>query len=212
MRRFVALAVLFLGVESLAAQSNNALQVQSDDGGSVALRTADGFMNQDSSLTRTWFRINDPDAPARLDRAGVYPRYDDKLNMLWFVPDGTVTLMRGISAIEVRYLLFDVWGQRLATLSETRLADSSNHVDLRPGNKWPALDSEATQLVTVVAFVARVRSADGEVWTFDADRMAQRIESLQLNAAAADLAPDPPRIVSPKIVYWTYSRTQKGAQ
>jgi hypothetical protein len=183
------------------------VQVREEDGGSVAVRTANGFLNQDSSLKRRWVVIDDPNAPVGLNHAGVYPRYDEKEGMQYLVPTGIVSPKETIAAVEVRYVLFDVWGQRLRTLSVTRLIDSSTHIDLRTSSitAWPALETEAVQLVTSVAFVARVRTADGDLWMFDANRISQPMKALGLKIVAVDLAPDEQRMIAPGVIYWTYS-------
>ncbi len=179
--------------EAGAAHRQASVQVREDDGGGVAVRTAGGVLNQDSSLKRRWFVMDDLDAPARLERAGVYPRFEEKENMQYLVPVATVAPKQAISAIEVRYLLFDVWGERLRTLAVTRLADSSTHIDVRGTDPWPALEREATNLLTVVGFVAHVRTAEGQVWTFDADRILSQIAALGMSITAADLTPDEQR-------------------
>jgi len=212
MRRIFAWGTLLLsmGATLALAQTDTNLQVNQYDGGSVALRSATGFLNQDSTLKRTWYVIDDSNSPVRLERAGVTTRLDDKEKIQYFVPIGTLSPKEAISAVEVRYLLFNIWGERLRTLSLTRLADSSTHVDLRVGNDWPALELEASQLVTVVAFVARVRMADGEQWTYDAHDMAARIGALGVSVGASDLSPDEQRIVNPALVYLMYALRQSG--
>lgn len=211
MRPTIVLAVLFLVFQSVVAQSamaqnkgDSPLQVREEDGGSVAVRTANGVRNQDSSLKRTWYVIEDPKAPAVLNHGGVSPRLDDKEMLQYFIAVATVSPRQLISAVEVRYVLFDVWGKHMRTLSLTELADSSTHIDFRGSNKWVALESEASQLLTVVGFVARVRMADGAVWAFDASRMASQVEDLGLNVAPADLIPDEQRIIDPRLIYCTY--------
>ncbi|HUA13937.1 MAG TPA: hypothetical protein VMG31_01465 [Verrucomicrobiae bacterium] len=204
MRYVVTMAVMFLCLESLFAQgkANANLQVHEEDGGSVAVRTANGILNQDSSLKRKWYVIDDLNSPVQLDHAGVFPRLDDKENVQYLAPVGVASPRRSISALEVRYLLFDVWGDRLRTLAVTRLTDSSTHIDLRGSDRWPAFDWEVSRLVVVVAFVARVRTAEGQIWTFDADRILPQIEALGLNVAPEDLAPDERRLPNLGLVYW----------
>jgi hypothetical protein len=213
MRRIFAWGTLLLSMASTLAlgQTDTNLQVNEYDGGSVALRTATGFLNQDSTLKRTWYVIDDTSSPVRLERAGVTIRLDEKERIQYFVPIGTLAPKGAISAVEVRYLLFNIWGERLRTLSLTRLADSSTHIDLRAGNDWPALELEASQLVTVVAFVARVRMADGQQWTYNVHDMAARIESAGLTVSVSDLSADEQRIVNPALVYLMYVLRQSGA-
>jgi hypothetical protein len=207
MRATILLAVLFLVFQSAVAQNKGdaSLQVREEDGGSVAVRTANGVLNQGSSLKRTWYVIDDLKAPASLDHAGVFPRLDEKEKLQYIVPVGIVSPKQATSAVELRYVLFDVWGQRLRTLSVTQLADSSTHIDFRGSNKWVALESEVSQLVTVVSFVARVRTAEGGVWRFDAGRVVPPLQDLGLNVVPADLIPDEQRMISPGLIYWTYS-------
>jgi hypothetical protein len=207
MRGVLAIAVWFAVAASVFAsgQSDRNLEVNQYDGGNVALRTMNGFLNQDSSLKRTWYVIDNTNSPVRLDRAGIVPHLDEKEKIQYFVPIGTVFPRQAISALEVRYVLFNVWGERLRTLSLTRLADSSTHVDLRSGNDWPTLELEATQLVNVVTFVARVRMADGQVWAFNPEPMADRIESLGFSVSTQDLTADDQRIVNPALIYLMYA-------
>jgi hypothetical protein len=205
MRGVLAVALLLLFAGSTVAQVNGdaTLQVREDDGGSVVVRTANGLMNQTSSLKRRWFAIDDSSSPVRLNRTGVFTHFDEKQQVPFFVTIGTASPKQAISAIEVRYLLFDVWGEHLRTLSLTRLTDSSTNVDLREAG-WPAFDSEAVKLVTVVAFVARVRTAESQVWTYDPERMLLQIQSLGLRATGPDLMPDERRPINPRALYWTY--------
>lgn len=207
MRSLAAVAVLFLVFQAAMAQdkSGSSLQVRQDEGGSVAVRTASGFLNQESSLKRTFYSIDDPSSPAGIEHAGVFPRLEEKEKVDYLLPFATVSPKQAVSAVEVRYVLFDVWGERIRTLSSTRLVDSSTHVDFRGSNKWLALESEVGQLVTVVSFVARVRTAEGGVWTFDPTHMASRMEGLGLNVAPPDLMPDEQRMIDPGLIYWTYS-------
>lgn len=213
MRITVVVAALFFISQSAVAQNkgDSFLQVREEDGGSVAVRTANGVLNQGSSLKRTWYVIDDQKAPAGLDHAGVFPRLDEKEKMQYIMPVGTVSPKQAISAVEVRYVLFDVWRQHLRTLSVTQLADSSTHVDFRGSAMWVTLESEVSQLVTVVSFVARVRTAEGGVWTFDASRMVRQLQDLGLNVVPADLVPDELRMINPGLIYWTYSSKEGEA-
>ncbi len=217
MRAIMIVAVVFMCIGSLFAQDvqvangDTGLQVREEDGGSVVVHTANGVLNQNSSLKRRWYAIDDLASPVRLNRVGVFTRFDEKEQLHFLSPVGTVSPTQLISAVEMRYLLFDVWGQHLRTLTLTRLVDASTTVDLREAASWPALESDVSQLVTVVAFAARVRAAEGQVWTYDSEKMLPQIRSLGLSVASEDLAPDELRAFNPRAVYWTYSPVQKGS-
>lgn len=214
MRGLSAMAVLFIGVGSLVAQESGeaSIQVHEEDGGSVAVRTANGMLNQDSSLKRKWYVIDDKNSPVWLDHAGVFSRFDAKENVQYLVPVGAVSPKQLISAIEVRYLLFDVWGDRFRTLSVTRLTDSSSSIDFRDNNRWPALESEVSQFLTTVAFVARVQTAEGRVWSFDEDRVLAQIQTLGKNVHPVDLTPDDQPTIKPGVIFWRYSPQRKDTR
>jgi len=204
--RALALAVvLFMSISSLVAQVNGdaVLQVREDDGGSVIVRGPNGLLNQSSSLKRKWYAIDDAACTVRLNRTGIYTKFDNTQGTYAFVPVGSLTPKQAISAVEVRYILFDVWGQRIRTLSLTKLADSATSVDFRDSSAWPAWEPEVSNLVTVVAFVARVRTADGAVWTYDKAAMLQQIQTLGVAIAQPDMVPDDQQAVQTRaIVYW----------
>ena len=85
-------AVLFIcaGMAFAQGSDDGSLQVTEYDGGSVAIRTSTGFLNQDSSIKRKWYVIDDLNAPVKLERAGVFPRLEEKENVHYMVPVGTV--------------------------------------------------------------------------------------------------------------------------
>ena len=205
MRGLAAMAVL-LCVGSLVAQEGGEarMQVHEEDGGSVAVRTANGMLNQDSSLKRKWYAIDDKNSPVSLDHAGVFCRFDEKEKVQYLLPVGTVSPKQSVSAVEVRYLLFDVWGERFRTLSVTRLTDSSTSIDLGDNRRWPVSQSEVSQFLTVVAFVARVQTEGGRIWKFDADRILAQIRALGKNVRSSELAPDEQPMISPGVIYWRY--------
>ncbi len=212
MRCITALAVVFLFVGSLYAQGNDAsgFQVREEDGGTVVVRSASGILNQGSSLKRRWLSVNDLSAPVQLNKSGLYPRFDEKEEIHVLMPVGTAQPTQAVSAVEIRYMLFDVWGEHLSTLTTTRMVDTSTTFDLRDGAGWPAWENEVAQLVTVVAFVARVRLENGQIWTYDPERLTSEIRSLGLSAVPIQLVPDELRAMDPRSIYWSYYPMQRA--
>ena len=211
MRCISALALLFLLVGTLFAQDgdSNGFQVREEDGGPVTVRSASGMLNQGSSLKRRWLAVNDLSGPVLLNKAGLYPRFDEKEEVHVLMPVGTAQPSQAIAAVEVRYMLFDVWGEHLSTLTMTKMADTSTTFDLRDGSGWPAWENEVAQLVTVVAFIARVRLENGQIWSYDPDRLTSEVRSLGLNVVPVQLVPDELRAMDPRSIYWSYYPLQK---
>ena len=146
-----------------------------------------------------------------LDRAGVFPRFDEKEGTHYLVPIGVVSPKQAISAVEVRYMLFDIWGDHIRTLSVTRIVDSATHIDFREHDRFPELESEASRMFTVVAFVSRVRTSDARVWSFNREQLIPQIEALDLTLVPDDLIPDEQRLINPGFIYWPHPPLQREA-
>ncbi len=61
----------------------------------------------------------------------------------------------------------------------------------------------------MVAFIARVRLENGQIWTYDPDRLTSEIRSLGLNAVPIQLVPDELRAMDPRSIYWSYYPLQR---
>ena len=100
-----------------------------------------------------------------------------------------------ISAYEVWFVLLDVFGDRLATLSKAQIKDFDTTAKMslsepmpgtRAGADWNANWSEIRRLLTVVSFVAKVRTQDGVVWQYDDRALAESLLEIGLAPATVD--------------------------
>lgn len=182
-------------VESRPVLAEPGLTVKELDGGSVVTRlSAQIAVNEASTLQRRWFVINDATCPVVLSDAGVRTVYENYLrdNDYWYLPEGSIVSATGAHAVEVRFLLFDLWGNHMKTLSLLRVRD------MRPGvavdldadrTRWRSWENEVAELFTVVAFVANVRRGEREVWAFDQKKFLAQAASIRLKTTEAQLAP-----------------------
>ena len=95
-----------------------------------------------------------------------------------------------ISAFEVRFILLDMFGGRLTTLSKTEIKDLDVDDEVilsemrshrrRAGADWEASWHDVRELLTVVGFVAQVRTREGVVWRYDEQAIAERLRELGL--------------------------------
>lgn len=186
-----ALAVLLLlAVVPRSAAAQGSLDVTSTDGGSVTTPLAYGIaVNKSSSLRRQWFLINDPTCPLNLVGAGINTAYGDRDYS--FKAAGTVFAKEGVSAFEVRFMVFDVWGEHMKTLSGTELRDlaAGTYFALADLGSWRAWETEVEQYVTSVGFVARVRTADGRAWSIDTAALLRELGAVKLRLTQEQLAP-----------------------
>ena len=150
--------------------------------------------NEGSTLSRSWVTLDDTDCPVALVDAGVV--IDDEVESFGAV--GSVHPKVPISAFEVRFVLLDVFGDRLAVLSKVQIKDFDATAEALlseplPGQMvdadWKAGWSDVSRLLTVVSFIAKVRTQDGLVWQYDADAVAESILEIGLAPSALTGAP-----------------------
>ena len=115
------------------------IDVKTTDGGSVATELGYGIkINKNSTLRRSWVVLNDPSCPIQLFNAGINTQYSD--SNYNYVPTGSVKTSKAITALEIRYLLYDVFGNHMKTLSITEVADvaAKAEVQLKDIGSWRA--------------------------------------------------------------------------
>src|ERR1019366_6854838 len=107
-----------------------------------------------------------------------------------YLSTGTAKVLQKIQAIEVRYILFGVFGQHFKTLQSVEVADiePSHSYDLS-GSKWSAWQNDVSHFLSSVAFVSAVRTADGKIWRYNQKAVTDELERIQLKAADIDLNP-----------------------
>lgn len=188
----IAFGLSLSAIGALAQQS--ALTVATLDGGSVTTKLGYGIsVNAGSSLRRQWFVVNDTGCPVRLDGAGINTTYSDRDYSYSQV--GTVTALQPIAAFEVRFVLFDIWGEHLKTLSGIELRDLQPQAVLKLSEtgSWRAWESEVTRYFTAVAFVARVRTQDGQAWAANTEAILMEADVARLKPTQDALIPTKPK-------------------
>jgi hypothetical protein len=170
-------AVLFSLCISASAQK---LKVTAVDGGWVKTRLRNGVdVNDKSSLRRSWINIDDPSCPVQLSQVGVYTGFfnDDYR----YRAAGTITPAEPIAAVELTFILYDVFGHHIQTLGLVRVEDISANesYELRDFN-WSAWEPEVSQLLTVVSYVSQVRLVNGRVWHANEKAVSDEIARMQL--------------------------------
>jgi hypothetical protein len=174
-------------------KSFRALQVEELKGGSVVTNLGYGIqVNKGSSLQRRWFVINDPSCPVRLSGAGINTVYVSS-NIggdYEYKATGLASTSETVTAFQVRYLLFDIWGEHAQTLSGTEVSDLRGQVALRDTGSWAAWENDVSKIFTVVSFVARVRRPDGTVWEYDTSSLLQQVEKIQVTLTEKELTPE----------------------
>ena len=177
----------------LAAQEKcelpSSVTIASEPGGSVGELQGDMTLNSGSTLMRDWVVIHDDRLPVDFDGTpGVVPQYRGR-NDIQYETRPTLTAREPATAVNARFITFDVFGEHVTTLGATEV------VDLTPGDprdfqwRWRSGENDAAKHFASIAFIARVRTADGQVHTADYETILCVAELFALAATVADLDP-----------------------
>jgi hypothetical protein len=175
----------------------NTTVISHGTGGSAVTRLGYGIsVNPKSSLEREWITAQDTLLPARLDGTiGVRTVYSagssyssGEYHYLATVP---VIVTDAISALEVRFVLFDIWGDFVKTLSETEIEDIPAGAKRTFSPRWRVWDeNEVSEHYASLAYVARVRTKSGQVFEANDDPIVAEARKISERFAPEDLDPN----------------------
>lgn len=191
--------------ESAPASSADPVVVTRADGGAMRVSLRSLALNDKSkSLRREWIAIADERMPARIKRTpGITVIYDSKEYGGRYLYTATydIEATEPLSAIEVRFICFDVWGQHTKSLSTEQVIDIP--VDGGTGKQAPFTfsdaprwnifsENEASSHYASIAYVSRVRTQSGRVVECDPTPVVAEAKKLSSKFTEAALDPSPP--------------------
>jgi hypothetical protein len=191
LRSGYAMVVATVLSTALAGGAWGEITVTESAGGSVRVYVSPKqAFNPDSSLQRRWVVLNDSTSGVRITRAGIATVWAD--DRLTFKSGGALVAEADVSAIEVRFLLFDMWDRHIVTLSGNGIHDlqAGETLDLATVGPWRAWLNAVQKYLTCVIFVAHVRLEDGRVWSFDEESLLPEIAALFRSVRSTDLEPE----------------------
>lgn len=168
-----------LMISLLVAVNANAqeYEIERDQDGPFSFAISGIKINEGSSLTRESILFNDPSAPISLKSHSMKIVYKDR--GFRFSGETEIEVKSEILALQVRTILYDVFGQHMKNLANTEPRDfgpGSARID----GEWRAFENDVSEMLTTVTYVARVRLADGTQWVFDEDNLQLALSGLDL--------------------------------
>lgn len=180
--------VLMLSTSAtLAAQ-----QVTKSSGGSIKTELGYGIvLNKESSLTREWITIHDDSLPVDIvGTTGVNTAYGDRKYQ--YGAEYSIKTKEAISAIEVRFLTFDIWGNHVRNLSATGIQDVKAGVTQKFDAKWNEYsENRVSEYYASIAYIAQVRTADGRVVKANPETVLKEARKFSDKFSKSDLEPKP---------------------
>jgi len=149
------------------------------DGGTVVTKLGMGIsVNDGSSLNRQFYTLNDTTCPIQLVNAGIYTTYSS--SSYSFRPVGSITPKEPIVAYEIHYLLYNVFGEHIKTLSDTEISDFSVSKEPSKYSSWYASSNQVSEYFTCVSYIANVRTKSGKIWRYDFNSIQSELMKVKL--------------------------------
>jgi len=159
------------------------------------------LQNKESSLTQEWVVIDEPRMTVRfLDVCGVTTKYDKarsseySQSYLYTVQHQWISGSTPLSAIEFRFLTFNVWGSHVRTLCASNIKDYRTDTKYWEDSQWRLFsDHEAWEHFASIGYVARVRTSQGKVIEADTDLILREAKRFTEKFTEANLEPKTPK-------------------
>lgn len=191
-KSFYALPLVLLF--TLEAQSVVAAEVKVASGGSIRTELGYGItINKESSLTREWVTINDSIMPASFDvPTGITTVYESgqrySSGEYLYSAAFALTPTEDLTAVEVRFLTFDIWGNHVRNLSSTEVADMEAGKSVSLAARWKVFsENEVSKHYASIAYIAQARTKSGQVIKADPQAVLAQARKFSSKFTADDL-------------------------
>lgn len=184
-------------------ESSSEIQILRESGGSVqTVLTNNVRLNDKSTLEREFITVVDATLPAQLKGCtGVKTRYESgnghTAGGYQYAASYSIQASEDLRAVEVRFVLFNIWGRYVRTLGSTKIADIPATEVRHYSPKWNLYsendEAEASEHYASIAFVSTVRTSAGKVLDADMACILEEGKRFSSKFAAADLEPTPLR-------------------
>lgn len=168
---------IVMAVISISTAHAAPYKIDRNSDGPFSFKIYGQTLNEGSGLTRESILFNDPTCPVSVTAHTTKITYKDR----GFRINGksTVQVSSPIVAMQLRTILYDVFGQHMKNLANTEPKDFSAGQSVLEG-EWRASDHDVSEMLTTVTYVARVRFADGRQWMFNSNNLQAALRSLNL--------------------------------
>jgi len=181
--------VIFIFTSFIEAQD-----VTSSPGGSIQTALGYGlFLNKDSSLTREWITIHDGSLPIDIvGTVGIETTYEhgDKYSSGRYIYNATyeVTAKEDLVALEINFITFDIWGEKVKTLSATEIIDIAAGSNKKFRGAWNvSSENEVSEFYASIAYIAQVRTKSGKVYKANPTLIIRQAQKYSSKFSESDL-------------------------
>ena len=154
-------------------------------------------LNKESTLEREFITVIDKMLPAELTNCvGVTTIYkpgtDYIAGQYMYAAQCAVQALEDIRAFEIRFLTFNIWGRHVRTLIATEIADVSVGTIRQCNSEWNLFsENEACEHYASIAYLSTIRTATGQVYNADSERVITEAQRFSTKFTDIDLEPTP---------------------
>ena len=168
------------------------------NGGSIQTKLSRNIIvNDNSSLNRVWVAVHDNNMPIQFygtpgittvyESGGTYSSGDYRYRSTAVL----TTTLQDVTAFEVRYITFDVFGQRMDNFSATEVMDFSKDSSQTFSWAWRAYrENDVSEYFASIVYIAKVRTIDGNIYETNIEEVLEVAKQFQQDITVADIETD----------------------
>jgi hypothetical protein len=198
-KRAITALAFFLTISVLGYSAEKPrVEVLKGSGGTIKTPLSQNIvLNDKSSLQREWITISDKTLPVIFSGlSGITTKYEsgDRYSSGNYIYTSTYKIIcaEPITALEVRFIAFDVWGKTIKSLLSTEIEDFGVGTHSIT-SKWNLFsENEASHFYASIAYVYRVRTKAGKVFEANPGVVLEQARLLNSKFEAGELEPEKP--------------------
>ena len=185
MRSYKSFSYVFCGLVAVFLGQTASSETIRLEGSSLAFDIGYGIIiNEGSSLQREALIVQDSRLPARIVDFEVKTVIEDR-NWEYKI-EYSVELENPVTAIELRFIPFDIWGDQDTPLSATKIEDISEGPWSSVGS-WRLSESDAVHHYAMIGYVAQVKLANGQIIKANPDLVVDAAKDFSGDFSSSDL-------------------------
>ena len=138
------------------------------------------ILGENSSLPTKWITLHDDQFPADIKgTVGLRTTYWSSTVGFRFESEFTIIPKEDLTAIEVRFITLDMWGNKGKSLTATFLEDFKAGEEYSYSKqRWGISEEVAQDHLISIAYIANVRTKSGKAHSFSEDFITQEVANL----------------------------------
>jgi hypothetical protein len=178
-------------------KSTAGITVTKGPGGSIkTVLSSDSVLNKDSSLIREWITIHDQIVPAdTVGTIGVTTIYVAESQYIsggyFYHVKFSIEAKEPLSAVEVKFLTFDIWGNHQKTLNLTEIRDIPKGIAELAGSWKLWSENECSEFYASIAYISRIRTQSGRIIEGRIEPVLAEAKKFSKKFTAENLEPNP---------------------